>query len=227
MGDFMNKGICWLVRSLAIGIILFNITSCDVIRFFQPTQTPVPTDTQIPPSPTPNPTDTPLPTLTFTPPPTPTATLAPTIASPPTAALPTNTLSADEAIKVFYVNLDEPGKFGCGEALWWLKTSMPKSGNHAEDIRYALHTILSYHGEFIGELYNPGYASSLSVGEVVANADGSMTVLLSGTYVPTGDYCDGLRFRDQLIQTVRQFPGIGGVNMFINGTSIGVAIQRK
>jgi hypothetical protein len=223
----MIKPVQWLVRCWVIGLFVFAITGCDVIRFFQPTATPVPTDTPIPPTSTPPPSDTPPPTLTSTPQPTPTLTLMPTLRLPPTAALPTNTLSPDQVIKVYYVNLKEAGQFGCGEELWWLKTSQPISENVAEDIRYALHTILAYHGEFIGELYNPGYASSLSVGSVVQNTDASITVLLSGVYVPTGDYCDGLRFRDQLVQTARQFPGANSVHIFINGTSIGVAIQRK
>jgi hypothetical protein len=186
----------------------------------------MPTNTPIPPTATPIPTETPLPTATFTPLPTETPTQAPPTI-PPTLAPPTETPTKDEAILVYYINKEDRGPYGCNEALWWLNTGMRKSGNLVSDITYALNTILGFHNDTIGILHNPGWASNLSVGDVIVRPDGTVVVNLSGTYNRTGDNCDGPRFRDQLKTTVRQFEGVGNVLIYVNGFTIGDTIGRK
>jgi hypothetical protein len=192
----------------------------------QSTATPEPTNTFPPPTTTPIPTDTSLPTATFTSIPSPTPTNPPPTL-PPTIAPPTGTPTKDEAILVYYINKEEKGPYGCNEALWWLNTGMRKSGNLISDITYALNTILGYHNPTIGILHNPGYASNLSVGDVIIQGDGTVIVNLSGTYVRTEDSCDGPRFRDQLKTTIRQFNSVSNVLIYINGFTIGDTISRK
>jgi len=55
---------------------------------------------------------------------------------------------------------------------------------------------------------------------------GKVVVNLSGTYVRTKDSCDGPRFRYQLRQTIKQFQGITGIQIFINGATLGDTISR-
>jgi len=222
----MRKTILKNFWRIMILMILISLGSCNAISVLGPTQTPTPTSTTIPPTPTSIPTDTPQPTATNTEVPTeiPTVTLPPLPTFPPTA---TATLSTREAILVYYINKEQAGQYGCGESLWYLKTAREKSTNLIDDITYALNTILAYHSETIGDLYNPGYASSLAVSNVLIDQSGKVVVNLSGTYVPTKERCDGSRFKDQLIKTVKQFPGITSVNIFINGFSIGDVISRK
>ena len=223
----MNNQKTWSLKLFITSFVMILLTGCSSLPFLQPAPTSTPTITPVPA------TDTPLPTATFTvtstatqvPTPTqfyPTSTLRPTETAQPTA-----TADPDDAILIYYINLDQAGRFGCGEALWWLNTGIAKTDSIPNDIEYALYRLLAYRGEFIGSLYNPGYASSLSVSEVEVLPDGTAMVYLSGVYVPTEDYCDGLRFRDQIKETARQFKLINKVRVYINGVSIGDVIDRK
>jgi hypothetical protein len=213
-----------------IVLLLASLAGCNFPGQAQPSPTPAPTNTALPTQ-TPLPTDTPTlsPTFTLAPtaiPPTaiPPKAVPPTaLPQPPTAAA---TLSAEQAILVYYINQNETGQFGCGEALWYIKTNQPKSSLVANDIRYALTTILNYHSDTIGSLYNPGYASNLAVSNVELSSTG-VVVSLSGTYNRTKDPCDGRRLIDQLRQTIKQFPGIASIQITINGTPIADVISRK
>ena len=207
-------------------VIGASVSACEAVALLQPTATLEPTNTPIPPSNTPLPTNTAVPTATFTQVPTESPTEAPPTMVP-TPLKPTATPNKDEAILVFYINKDEKGPYGCNEALWWLNTGMPKSGNLVNDITYALNTILGYHNPTIGILHNPGFASNLSVGGVMLQSDGTVIINLSGVYNSTDDSCDGPRFRDQLKQTVRQFTGVTNVLIYVNGFTIGDTILRK
>lgn len=199
-------------------LLVINLSGCSLISQVLPTVTPAPTQTPLPTAtPMPSPTFTPEPTATQ-PPATPTA-----VPLPPTAEA---TLSADQAILVYYINKNESGPYGCGEALWYIKTKQPKTSNAVNDIRYALNTILTYHSETIGSLYNPGYASNLAVSNVTFLENG-VIVSLTGTYTRTKDNCDGKRLIDQLRMTIKQFEGISNIQITINGTPIADVISRK
>jgi hypothetical protein len=210
---------------ILIALLIISLSGCNVPGQALPTPTPAPTNTPVPTQ-TPLPTDTPAPSPTFT--------LEPTATQPPPAApteppLPPTaeaTLTTEQAILVYYINKDEQGPFGCGEELWYIKTRQPKTSVISNDIRYALTTILSYHSEMIGTLYNPGYASNLAVNNVTFNGD-SVVVSLTGTYERTKDRCDGRRLIDQLRQTIKQFKGIGNIQITINGTPIADVVSRK
>ena len=89
-----------------------------------------------------------------------------------------------------------------------------------------MRTILSYHSETIGVLYNPGYASNLAVKDVLLDG-GNIQVFLTGEYVRTKDYCDASRLKDQLRFTIKQFPGIQNIQIYINGTPIADVVSRK
>jgi hypothetical protein len=213
-----------LIIAILVGLLLI-LPACAIPGMATPTPkvkyvtwTPKPTDTTAP-------TDTPAPTDTATLPPPATDTPVPPPTEPPAPTVAA-TVSDENAIRVYYINLEEKGQFGCGEALWYLKTQRAKSGNVPEDVRYALSLILGYHNEKIGILHHPGWASSIGVNNVEQTADGGIVVNLSGTWTPTNDRCDGKRFIDQLRQTIRQF-GVTNIQIFLNGSPIGDAISRK
>jgi hypothetical protein len=137
------------------------------------------------------------------------------------------TIDPAQAILVFYVNKEEAGQFGCGEALWSIRTNQAKSEHVESDIRFALATILNYHQPTIGQLYHAGYASQIAVNDVSYNADGQIVVNLTGTWNQTDDRCDNRRFIDQLRQTIKQFPGVSGIVIYLNGHPISDALSRK
>lgn len=212
------------ITSLIWIIAAISLTSCKSLPFLSPTSTPTATNTPVPTATTP-PTETPLPSPTFTLPPTDTPPPSPTLL-PPTPSLPTATLSVDQSVLVYYINKNEKGPYGCGEALWYIKTQFPKTGNVPVDVTNALRTILSYHNDTIGILYHPGWASNLAVNNVEING-GEIKVYLTGEYVRTKDSCDASRFKDQLRFTIKQFPGISGIIIYINGTPIADVMSRK
>jgi len=201
---------------LLISLLLNACDSLDAINPFNPTPTYTATNTQIP-------TATPIPPQSASP--TPEATPIPS--NTPLPPVPSATPEAKDAILVYYFNLKDSGRWGCGEALYWLNTGVRKTGSIEQDIQYAMYRQLAYRGKELGELYNPGYASTLSVSSVEFLPDGTAMVNLSGTYVPGDDPCDGARFRDQLKQVVRQFPLVSKVRILINGVNIGDATSRK
>lgn len=205
--------------------IIISASGCREIPFLGPTQTPTSTHTPLP-SPTSPPTDTPEPTLTFTQPPPTDTPLPPPTEAPTIPPQPTATLSKDQAVLVYYINKNEKGQFGCGEALWYVKTHFPKTGNIMVDVTNALKIILTYHSDTIGTLYNPGYASNLTVKNVDFNS-GQIKVFLTGEYVKTKDPCDAARFKDQLRFTIKQFPGVTSIVIYINGTPIADVLSRK
>ena len=210
---------------LLIVLLIFSLSGCNFPGQALPTATSTPTNTPLPTQ-TPLPTDTPAPSPTFTQEPTVTPTPPALPTTPPMPPTAEATLTTEQAILVYYINKEESGPFGCGEELWYIKTKQPKTSSIANDIRYALNTILSYHSETIGSLYNPGYASILAVSNVELGSNG-VVVSLSGTYNRTKDPCDGRRLIDQLRQTIKQFEGISNIQITINGTPIADAVSRK
>jgi hypothetical protein len=201
------------------------------------------TATPLPATPTLAPTDTPepTPTLAVTLPVTdtqgapaapgqPTATQAFPTSPPPTPAEAVSpTLSPDEAVKVFYFDLDEKGRYGCGEAMYWVKTTYRISDNMANNIYYGLHTLFIYHQKKFGELYNPYGASNnqFALGNVEISAEGVTKVYLTGTYENSGDPCDPVRLKDQIYAIVRQFKGVTSAYVYLNGTILEDALARK
>jgi len=205
---------------------LLTALACNAVMLRFSTPTPAPTNTKKS-SPTLAQTDTLIPTESPTEIPTATITLPP----PPPSLEPSPTifatLTVDEAILVFYINKKDQGPYGCGEDLWYVKTNQKKTGNLLLDIKYALSVILNFHSENFGELYNPGYAASIGVSDVVVKDASSVAVYLTGTWQITKDRCDGRRFTDQLRRTIKQFPGVNNIVIYLNGTPIADVIARK
>jgi hypothetical protein len=220
----MNQKTRSLIYWIALGLSALSLIACDVLAFMTPAPTPTATKTH-PPTTTPLPSDTPVPPASSTPLPTEPPTAAPTKQPLPPSG-PTATLSKEDAVLVYYINKDEKGQFGCSEALWYVKTNIRKTGDIPTDVKAALSTILNYHSENFGILYNPAYASSISVSSVEFD-NGKVTVDLTGTYVHTKDKCDPSRFNDQLRYTIRQFPGVKDIFIRLNNAPLADALKRK
>ena len=149
---------------------------------------------------------------------------------PPTPTLETSpTLAPDEAIKVFYFNLDETGRYGCGEAMYWVKTTQRITANTINNINYGLHTLFIYHQPKFGELYNPYGASEnqFAVGSIELKPGGVVEVYLTGSYTPPDDPCDRSRLKDQIYRIVLQFDDVQRAFVYLNGTILEDALARK
>jgi hypothetical protein len=213
-----------LMYLIGLGLIALSLIACNILAFMTPAPTPTATKTR-PPTATTQPSDTPA--LPASPTPLPTEAPAAVPTNPPsTPSGPIATLSKDEAVLVYYINKDEKGTFGCGEALWYVKTHIRKTGDIPTDVRAALSTILNFHSEKFGVLYNPAYASSISVSSVEFD-NGKVTVNLTGTYVHTKDKCDSSRFNDQLRFTIKQFAGVKDIYIRLNDAPLVDAMKRK
>lgn len=181
----------------------------------QPSQTPtdIPTAT---PQPTATPTETPLPSAT------PTETLTPTPTDTATATLPPPTPSGEDAIYIYYIQLDNGGPVGCGDTAIKVNTGQWRTGDVAQDVKTALQRLFASRYQNYGNLYNSLYASNISVDSVTFKAsDGVVSIRLSGTYGRTGDRCDNSRSRAQIWSTIRQFSGVKTIDILLNGNLLG------
>ena len=103
----------------------------------------------------------------------------------------------------------------------WINTGVPKTGDNETDIRTALDKLFSYHSQYVAGLYNPVYASTFAVTSVEHKGGGKYIINMSGSYVKSGDKCDKGRVRDQIWMTIKQFPGIKAVEVYVNGNLLG------
>jgi hypothetical protein len=206
---------------------LFTLTVTVIGTEVVITATPMPATPTSPPPPT----STPEPTATATQQlPTDQAGSATLTSAPPTpAAQVSATLSPDEAVKVFYFKLDEVGRYGCGEEMYWVKSTQPITSNTANNISYGLRMLFSYHQPYFGELYNPyGNADNqFAVGSIVLKDEGVAEVYLTGTYTRGEDPCDPTRLKDQILRIVTQFSDVTKAFVYLNGVRIEDAFQRK
>lgn len=194
-----------------------------------PTATlPQPTPTQAQPSQTPTdlPTATPLPSATpsETPLPsaTPTETQTPAPTDTPTATLPPPTPAGEDAIYIYYIQLDNGGPVGCGDTAIKINTGQWRTGDVAQDVQTALQRLFASRYQEYGNLYNALYASNISVDSVRFKAfEGIVSIRLSGSYGRTADRCDNSRSRAQIWSTIRQFSGVKTIDILLNGNLLG------
>lgn len=186
----------------------------------QPTATytqPVPTASSLPPTVTQTATETLTPSVTATTPPTET----PTPPSTATETLIPLTPSGEDAVYVYYIQLDTGGPVSCGDSLIRANTGAWRTGDVEADVTIALKRLF-YKREFIGSLYNPIFRSNFQVQSVeYKDFSGYVEVNLVGTYVRSGDRCDDSRVRAQVWTTIRQFPGVKNVKVLLNGNLLG------
>ena len=219
----INRSVAWL---LLIIFSLSFLSGCGQI-VARPTETPTPTDTPIPPTDTPvPPTDTPQPTPTETPIPPPTDTLPPP--PTPTQILPTNTPYGQKPIYIYFIQTGTGGNVGCGDSLVPVQTNLGTTDDTIKNVQLALGQLFLYHTQTFGELYNPLYASKLSVAGVDYSGTGRVVVDLSGEIGKTGESCDSGRILAMLQATIRQFRGVlGNPEINLNGSGIKNFLKMK
>jgi len=176
-----------------------------------------PTATPIPPTITPTATATLTPSATATTLPTDT----PTPSSTATETLMPPTPSGDDAVYVYYIQLETGGPVSCGDSLIRANTGVWRTGNVEADVTTALNRLF-YKREFIGSLYNPIFRSNFQMQSVeFKDFSGYIEVNLVGTYVRSDDRCDDSRVRAQVWTTIRQFAGVKTVKVLLNGNLLG------
>ncbi len=175
------------------------------------------TMTPIPPTITPTATATLTPSATATSQPTETMTPSSTA----TETLKPPTPSGEDAVYVYYIQLETGGPVSCGDSLIRANTGAWRTGDVEADVTTALNRLF-YKREFIGSLYNPIFRSNFQVQSVeFKDFSGYIEVNLVGTYVRSDDRCDDSRVRAQVWTTIRQFAGVKTVNVLLNGNLLG------
>ncbi len=214
-----------VLTRVSICLMFVIITGCQA---FAPPPTPTSTSTPIPPTETPIPPSlTPIPptaTYTFTPPPT----IPPQPTDTPVPPSPSATASGSEAIYFYVLKLESANLKVCGgETPVMINTGIARTHDSEYDVKIALQRLFSYKMEYFGELYNPLFRSSFSVGGVSRDSAGTLIVDLGGEYVKSDNKCDGARVRLQVITTCKQFPDSKTCKLFLNGGSFADLVVGK
>jgi len=219
------RGSRWLTGWSLLLVLAFTVSSCSGLAGTAATKntatTLPPTDTSIPMV-----TNTPLPpTETYTPTPTLTPSDTPTPSATDTPTLPPPTPAGDEAIHIYLVQKETGGVVACGDSLIKVNTGKRRSGDIGLDIASALKSLFVKR-QWVAGLYNAVWLSNFQVVNVLFDGN-SAVVNLTGSYVRSGDYCDDLRVRAQIWTTVRQFGGVKGVTVYLDGNLLGDVLASK
>jgi hypothetical protein len=118
----------------------------------------------------------------------------------------------------YFILPDTGGPIGCGDNLVASSTGIVSTGNVKEDIKLALNSLFSTGVKYVGGLYNPLYQSKLRVlsVEFKGSKKDEVIIHMTGQFVKPKDPCDKTRYRWQVWETVRQFPGIRRANIWLN-----------
>lgn len=161
-----------------------------------------------------------LPTLTTTNTPSPTYTETPILTPTGTPVNGSGVYVPVDAIGFYLTKVGTGGTVGCGDSLVKLSTSSSRSGDTAWDLKIALDAIFSV-GQYVGELYNATYPSSLKVGDVILDSNGTTIVYFKGSYVKPADGCDASRYRAQVWSTALQFKEITRFEPHVGNSLLG------
>jgi len=124
---------------------------------------------------------------------------------------PPASIGDGEHIFYFLTAPDTGGPFGCGDSLYYITTSIERTGDREVDIANALNALFSNHEKYMYDLYNPLYSASLRVTNVKVSSNGAVEVYLAGNFKRPQDKCERILIHDQIWKTITlQFPGIPG-----------------
>ncbi|MBI4080212.1 MAG: GerMN domain-containing protein [Candidatus Levybacteria bacterium] len=128
-------------------------------------------------------------------------------------------------VKVFFVKIDDNGKtgrkIGCNDSLIPVTRSVVSKDSA---LKVALTELLTKKDGEPG-LYNVFTQSDLTVENAILE-NGKATIYLKGTY-SFGGVCDTPRFKEQLIETAKQFGDVKDVSFFINNIPLDKALSAK
>ena len=144
----------------------------------------------------------------FTPEPTPTPLPSPT--------------PEQKGMKIFLVNPDTGGPFGCGDGLVYFYTGKKRTGSAERDIKSALNALFKLKTKYVGEYYNPVYNAHLHVIEVdVIEESGKVIVYLAGSIPKPPNVCEAERIHDQVWETARQISGYQNIGIWVGNKLLG------
>lgn len=127
-------------------------------------------------------------------------------------------------VKVFLVAPDDKGKrgrrIGCDDSLVAVTRTVAAAG---APLKAAVEELLSTPREFEGGLGNYWAGENLRVQSAVISR-GVATIRIRGT-LPVAGVCDQPRIEEQIGATARQFRGVRGVRVFLNGQRLADAIR--
>jgi hypothetical protein len=131
-------------------------------------------------------------------------------------------LPPSREVKVFLVALDDKGrrgrKIGCDDSLVPVTRMVAR-----ETLRAAVEELLSLPREYEGGLGNYWAGEDLRVQSATLSR-GVATIRIKGT-LPVAGVCDEPRIEEQIKATARQFRGVRGVRVFLNGRRLADAIR--
>lgn len=112
-------------------------------------------------------------------------------------------------IKIYLVHLLGDGSDPCQANLVPVSTGIPASGDVKQDVTTAVNKLFSLGVEYSGNLYNPLYRSRLRVTDLDFNkSKKDMTLYLTGSFSKPKEDCVKQLYRNQVWDTIRQFPEI-------------------
>jgi hypothetical protein len=120
----------------------------------------------------------------FTPEPTPTQVPSPT--------------SEEKGMKVFMVNLNTGGPFGCGDGLVYFYTGKQRTGDVERDISAAMNALFK-----------------------LKTSSGKVFIYLGGSIPKPPDECEAQRIHDQVWETARQISGYRSITIRVNNKLLG------
>jgi hypothetical protein len=141
--------------------------------------------------------------------------LPPTLSPTPVAVI--ESTPPPLKVDIYLIAIDDQGKsgdpVGCGDSAVPVKVEILQT---KAVLKASLDKLLGLKDQYYGQsgLYNALYQSDLKVEKLSLDGDAA-TVYLTGT-LQLGGECDNPRVQAQLEQTVRQFPNITSVEIFIN-----------
>jgi len=127
-----------------------------------------------------------------------------------------------KGMRIFLVNLDTGGPFGCGDGLVYFISGKQRTGNLEGDISSALNALFKLKTEFVDGYYNPVHNAHLYVkGVDVIEEDGHVYIYLAGSIPKPPDVCEAERIHDQVWETARQISGYRRITIRVGNKLLG------
>lgn len=127
-----------------------------------------------------------------------------------------------KGMRVFLVNLNTGGPFGCGDGLVYMYTGKQRTDSIEGDLSKALNALFKLKTEYVGEFYNPVHNAHLYVKEVdVIEETGHVFIYLAGSIPKPPDECEAKRIHDQVWETARQISGYRKITIRVGTKLLG------
>ena len=148
--------------------------------------------------------------------------LLPIFTPEPTPTLSPTPTPKEKGMKVFLINPDTGGPFGCGDGLVYFYTGKQRTDSVERDIKSAMNALFKLKTKNPGGYYNPVYNAHLYVKEVdVIEETGKVFIYLGGSIPKPPNVCEAERIHDQVWETARQISGYRNVTIRVGNKLLG------